>query len=153
MGTLEEALAGHAFFQGLAPNYLKEIAGCASEVTFEAGQYIFHEGSAADRFYAILQGRVAVEVATPDRGSIVIQTLEAGDVLGWSWLLPPFERHFAARAVELTRAIAIDAACILGKCEVNHDLGYEMLTRFTRLMAGRLQSARLQLLDFYGKTR
>lgn len=150
METLEPILAEHPFLQGMAAEHLRLIVGCASNVRFEAGQYLFREGDQADRFYFIRQGTVAVEVRAPAKGPIVIQTLDAGDVLGWSWLIPPYEWHFDARAVELTRAFALDGKCLRTKCEEDHHLGYEILKRFTDIIERRLQATRLQLLDLYG---
>jgi len=150
METLKPILAAHPFFQDLEPRYLQLIAGCASNVRFEAGQFIFHEGEEANHFYLIRHGRVALEIVTSERGSITIQTLGEGDVLGWSWLFPPYRWHFDARATTLTRAIALDGKCLRTKCEDDHDLGYELVKRFAHVIMQRLQATRLQLLDVYG---
>lgn len=150
METLETVLAEHPFLQGLSAEHLHLMVGCASNVRFEAGQYLFHEGDQANKFYFIRQGKVAVEIRAAAKGPIVIQTLNAGEVLGWSWLIPPYEWHFDARAVELTRAFALDGKCLRTKCEEDHHLGYELLKRFTDIIEQRLQATRLQLLDIYG---
>lgn len=149
MRTLETILAEHPFFARLDPHYLQIIAGCATNVVFEAGQMIFREGEPANRFYLIRQGRVALEVHAAGVGTITIQTLDSGDILGWSWLVPPYRWHFDARAVELTRAIALDGECLRHKCEQDHSLGYELLKRFAEIITQRLQATRLQLLDVY----
>jgi CRP-like cAMP-binding protein len=88
-------------------------------------------------------------VFIPGQGRITIETIASGDVLGWSWLFPPYRWHFDAQALELTRAIAFDGACLRAKCDDDHDLGYA-LQRFARIMMQRLQATRLQLLDVYG---
>lgn len=150
MLTLESILAEHRFFQGLDPDTIKLLAGCAANVRFDAGKPIFREGEEANYFYVIRGGKVALETFAPERGSITIQTLGEGDVLGWSWLFPPYRRHFDARALEMVRAIALDGACLRGKCEENHTLGYELMRRFAQIMIKRLQATRLQLLDVYG---
>lgn len=150
MRTLETILAEHPFFEGLPDKHLKVIVGCASNVSFEEGETIFHEGEEANRFYLIRQGRVALEVYAAGIGTITIQTLDAGDILGWSWLVPPYRWHFDARAVEPVRAIALDGECLRRKCEEDHDLGYELLKRFAEIITQRLQATRLQLLDVYG---
>lgn len=149
MRTLETILAEHPFFAGLDARSLQIIAGCASNVVFEEGQMIFREGEQADRFYLIREGRVALEVHAAGIGTLTIQTLDAGDILGWSWLVPPYRWHFDARAVEQTRAIALDGECLRRKCEEDHDLGYELLKRFAEIITQRLQATRLQLLDVY----
>jgi CRP/FNR family transcriptional regulator, cyclic AMP receptor protein len=150
MSTLEPILAEHPFFAGLNDAHLKVIVGCAKNVRFNAEQFIFREGEDANEFYLIRHGRVAIELFAPDRGAIIIQTIEEGDVLGWSWLVRPYKWHFDARAEELTRAIALDGACLRAKCEQDHDLGYELMNRFTLIMETRLQATRMQLLDIYG---
>jgi CRP/FNR family cyclic AMP-dependent transcriptional regulator len=150
MQTLEPILAAHPFFQDLPLHHLQLIVGCASNVRFEAGQFIFREGEEADSFYLIRHGRVALEIMVPERGPLTIQTLEEGDVLGWSWLFPPHRWHFDARTTTLTRAIALDGKCLRTKCEDDHDLGYELVKRFARVIMERLQATRLQLLDVYG---
>ncbi|MHB1687834.1 MAG: cyclic nucleotide-binding domain-containing protein [Ignavibacteriaceae bacterium] len=150
MENLEKILAEHPFLQGLESHYLDLIVGCASNVRFDAGQFIFHEGEEANQFYVIRHGKVALEIFSPERGAIEIDTLEEGDVLGWSWLIPPYHWRFDARAVELTRAIALDGKCLRNKCEEDHDLGYQLLKRFAHIIEQRLQSTRLQLLDVYG---
>lgn len=89
METLEPILAGHSFLKGLEPHYIQLVVGCASNVRFNPDQFIFREGEEADQFYVIRHGKVAVEVFTPERGPLIIDTLGEGDILGWSWLLPP----------------------------------------------------------------
>ena len=149
METLERVLAEHAFFEGLDTRYLHLLVGCASNVRFDAGQYIFREGEEANQFYLIRHGKVGVEIHAAERGSITIQTLGEGEVLGWSWLVPPYQWQFDARALELTRAIALDGKCLRTKSEEDHDLGYELLKRFVHVVEDRLQAARLQLLNIY----
>jgi CRP/FNR family cyclic AMP-dependent transcriptional regulator len=150
METLEPILAEHPFLKGLEPQYLKFIIGCASNVRFKAGQFLFREGEEADQFYMIRQGKVAVEIRAPKGSSIIVQTLGEGEVLGWSWLIPPYRWRFDARAVDLTRAIALDGKCLRTKSEEDHNLGYELLKRFSDIIVERLDATRLQLLDLYG---
>lgn len=149
METLEPILAEHPFLKGLELRYLKLIIGCASNVRFKAGQFLFHEGEEANKFYMIRQGKVAVEIRADKRSSIIVQTVGEGEVLGWSWLIPPYRWRFDARAVELTRAIALDGKCLRTKSEEDHDLGYELLKRFSDIIVERLDATRLQLLDLY----
>jgi len=148
--TLEPILATHPFFKDLNPRYLQLIVGCAANVRFEAGQFIFREGDDANQFYLIRHGSVRLEVFVPGRGPLIIQTLGEGDVLGWSWLFPPYRWVFDARAMTLTRAIALDGACLRRKCEDDHELGYELVKRFAQIIMEQLQATRLQLLDVYG---
>lgn len=153
METLERILGEHEFFCDLDKPYLHLIVGCASNVRFEAGAYLFREGEEANRFYLIRHGRVALEIIPPQRPPIIVETLEGGDILGWSWLVPPHFWRLDARALEQVRAIALDGACLRKKCEENHDLGYELLKRFALIMEQRVQSMRLQLVDMYAVPR
>ncbi|MDE2162742.1 MAG: cyclic nucleotide-binding domain-containing protein [Alphaproteobacteria bacterium] len=149
MEGLERIVREHPFFAGLKEGFCQLISGCAKNVRFEAGQYLFHEGQAADQFYILRSGRVALEMSAPTR-SLTIQTLGEDEIVGASWLVAPYRWGFDAKALELTRAISMDAACLRGKCDDDHDLGYEMMKRFAPVLIQRLQATRLQILDVYG---
>jgi len=153
MENLERILAEHPFFAGLEPAYLQLLVGCASNVRFDAGQTIFREGEEANQFFLIRHGKVALDIYAAERGSITIETLDEGDILGWSWLVPPYFWQFDARAVELTRAVALDGKCLRKKSEEDHDLAYELLKRFVHIIEQRLQATRLQLLNVYEPRR
>lgn len=99
----------------------------------------------------IRHGKVALEIVAPGQAPIVVATLGAGEIVGASWLVPPYRWNFDARAVELTRAIGMDARCLRDKCEADHDLGYALMKRFLPIFVKRLDATRLQLLDVYGK--
>lgn len=147
MKSLETLLREHPLFHDLSEEMVATLAGCASNVRYAAGQTIFREGEDADRFYVIREGVVALEIFNLERGSIRVQTLEAGQVIGWSWLVPPYKWRFDARCETDVRAFALDAACLRGKCETEPRLGYELLKRLAMLMDRRLQMARRQLLE------
>jgi CRP/FNR family cyclic AMP-dependent transcriptional regulator len=149
MQTIEQELAHHPFFAGLDPRYVELIAGCGTNVQFARDAYIFREGEQADRFYVIRHGRAALETAAPHAGRLIIETIEAGDVLGWSWLFPPYRWRFGGRALEPVRATALDGSCLRDKCERDHDFGYAMMQMFAAIIVERLQATRLQLLDLY----
>jgi CRP/FNR family cyclic AMP-dependent transcriptional regulator len=149
MLTIADAVAGCALFDGLSPRHLRLVTGCGRFQRFPAGATILREGGPADRFYLLRQGSVALEVASPERGPIVVQTLGSGDTLGWSWLFPPYRWHLDALAREPVAAITFDAACLRAKCEEDHELGYRLMGRFADLMLQRLMATRLQLLDVY----
>ena len=148
--TLEPLLRDHPFLKGLEPEYLTLLAGCAMNVRFREGAFLFREGEAADRCFLIREGKVALEIAGAGRGSIIVQTLAAGDVAGFSWLLEPHRWQFDGRAVEPVRAFALDGVCLRGKCADDPRLGFELMQRFARLAIQRLQATRLRLLDVYG---
>jgi len=150
MATMEELLGGHPFFTGLSASAVRLVAGCASNVHFAAGDYIFGGGESASRFYVIRRGRVALQIHSPTRGPLVIDTMDEGEVLGWSWLVPPYRYFGDARAATPVSAIALDGTCLRGKCEADSELGYQLLKRVTTVMYQRLESARVRLLDLYG---
>ena len=148
--TLEPLLRDHPFLKGLEPEYLTLLAGCAMNVRFREGAFLFREGEAADRCFLIREGKLALEIAAPGRGSIIVQTLGAGHVAGFSWLLEPHQWQFDGRAVEPVHAVALDGTCLSGKCADDPRLGFELTQLFARLAIQRLQATRLQLLDVYG---
>lgn len=148
--SLESIIRDHAFFQGLGEKHIEFITGCARNARFEEYQYIFHEGDPAERFYFIREGLVSIELTIPHRGPTTLQTVRDGDVLGWSWLTPPYRWHFDARTLRPTHVLDFDGECLRQKCEKDHDLGYEVLKRFASVVTERLDAARLQLLDLYG---
>jgi CRP-like cAMP-binding protein len=150
MKTLDAVVAESPVFAGLDQPYLELIAGCASNVVFSAGDYLFREGDPADTFYLVRHGRVMLETFAPGRGALTIETIDDGEVIGWSWLFPPHRWHFDARALDLVRGVVFDAACLRGKIDTDKVFGYELLARFSPLMLERLQATRLQLLDVYG---
>lgn len=152
METIADLLSRHPFFAGLKPEYLALIAGCGQNVHFDRGAYLLHEGEAADRFFAIRGGSVAIETYVPSRGPVTLQTVGEGEILGWSWLFPPYVSQFDACAREDIRATAFDGACLRAKCDADPALGYDLMKRLTRLVSGRLEAARRQLLDIYGPT-
>jgi CRP-like cAMP-binding protein len=148
--TLEPLLREHPFLKDLEPDYVALLAGCAANVRFGEGSFLFREGEAASQCFLIREGKMALEIAAAGRGSIIVQTLGAGDVTGFSWLLEPHEWQFDGRAIEPVRAIALDGTCLRGKCTDDPRLGFELTQRFARLAIRRLQATRLRLLDVYG---
>jgi CRP/FNR family transcriptional regulator, cyclic AMP receptor protein len=150
MQTLDELVGQSPVFAGLQPAQLELIAGCGHIESVDAGARLFREGDLADTFFLVRRGRFALTTHVPARGDVVIETLDAGEVIGWSWLYEPYRWHFDARAVEDAGVIVFDGACLRGKIEADHTLGYELMRRFGRVMIGRLQRTRTLLLDVYG---
>ena len=144
--SLEPVIVSHPFFEGMKPEHLEVITGCATEATFESNQILFREGEPANKFYLIQGGRVALEAHEPADGTVAVQELGAGEVLGWSWLFPPFVWHFQARALEPTEAVVLDGAHLLVAAERNGNFGYELMKRVAQVLIHRLQATRKQLL-------
>ncbi|MGB9663789.1 MAG: cyclic nucleotide-binding domain-containing protein [Ignavibacteria bacterium] len=151
MESLEKILIQHPFVEGLPSEHINLILGCAKNAVFEPGKYLFKENEEANSFYIIRSGKVALEIYSPEAGSIIIQTLGEGDIIGWSWMVPPYQWRFDARAVELTRVIELDGTCLRNKCEIDPKLGYEIMKRLANVFEQRINAMRLQLLDLYGK--
>jgi CRP-like cAMP-binding protein len=151
MESLEPLLARHPFFDGIEPRLLALVTGCASNVRFDPGAYLFREGGEANRFFLLREGSMTIELSRLGRPPVTLQTKAAGDIVGWSWLVPPYRWHFDGRALEPVRALAIDGQCLRNKFEADHDLGYELFKRFAFVMERQLQATRLQLLDVYGE--
>ncbi len=147
MESLEPILKQHTFFKDLPQKYFDFILGCTSHVVFKAGEVILKEGDSADKFYLVRSGNVAIYIEKPQE--ITIQTIRDGDILGWSWLIPPYRYRFSAKALENSRLLALDGKCLREKCEQNSDLGYAVLKRLVGVLTERLEATRLQLLNIY----
>jgi CRP/FNR family cyclic AMP-dependent transcriptional regulator len=148
--TIDELLTEAPAFEGMSTEHLELIAGCAQNRTFEEDSYLLREGDPADVFYVIRRGRVALETFVPQEGKMIMETIDDGDLLGWSWLVPPYRVAFDARAVDSVHAIAFDALCLRGKSDEDPALGYELMRRFIPVIMERLQATRLRLIDVYG---
>jgi CRP/FNR family transcriptional regulator, cyclic AMP receptor protein len=149
METLDHIIRSHPFWDGLNPRYFHILNECAAFVKFGVDQPIFHAGVDADHFYLICTGRVALETFVPGKGAITLETISAGEALGWSWLFPPYRWHFSALSVDITEAVAFGAHGLRKYAEENHDFGYELITRIGQVVLQRLQATRLQLVEFY----
>lgn len=120
---LQKIVAEHRFFAGLDEVRCAVVCGCAKNVRFEPGRYLVHEGDRPGMFYLLRQGRVALEVFSPRRGAVTLQTLVEGEIIGVSWLVPPYRSAYDARALDRVRAVTMDAKCLQQKCDANSDLG------------------------------
>ena len=140
-------IASHPFLKDLDPHQRRLLADCAMEKTFETDELIFPEGDPANRFYLILEGKVVLESYVQERGRVEIQTIEAGDVLGWSWLMPPYYWQFDARAIEPTKAVFFYGTPLREEAENDHEFGYQLYKRIAAIMLKRLQATRRRLLE------
>ena len=140
-------IAAQPFFKGLKAAHLQLLTDSAFERRFETGQMIFNEGSPANRFFVILEGKVALESEVKDRGTIIIQTLGPGDDLGWSWLFPPYSLHFGARALEPTRTIFLFGTRLREQCEQDHELGYQLMMRIAEVTTQCIRAMQRRLME------
>lgn len=149
--TLEQTLPGHPFFVGFDEEVITLLAGCARNVHFRPDELVFQEGAPAEHFYLVEEGRIAIQLHEVAGGASIIDTVEDGEVLGFSWLVPPYRWVFDARAVVDTRAVSFDAQCLRAKCDSDPAVGYAMMSRVALIMHARLEAARVRLLDLYGQ--
>jgi CRP/FNR family transcriptional regulator, cyclic AMP receptor protein len=149
MQSLEELLGEAAALRALPAGHRDTIAGCARLRVFEAGAPLLVEGDPADEFFIVRRGTVAIETRAPGRGAVTIETLGDGELVGWSWLIPPYRSAFDARAVGTAHVIALDGACLRGKCEQDPALGYDLMKVVAATFVRRLEETRLRLLDLY----
>ena len=150
MRTIDTLIHDVPIFHGMSQEALELLAGCATNVRFADGEVLFREGDDADVFYVIRHGRVALDMYVPARGPVTIETLDPGEVIGWSWLFPPYRWHFDAKALGLVRATVFNAECLREKCTQDTAFGYDLMSRFAQVAIERLQWTRLRLLDIYG---
>jgi CRP-like cAMP-binding protein len=151
--NIHTLLTENPFFEGMTDGQFETMAGCGRLVHFKAGDFLLREGEPANTFYLIRDGEVAVESHVPAGGPLSIARVWAGGIAGYSWLFPPYRNGFDTHALTDGSAIALDGACLRGKAEADHELGYQLMKRFTQLMLERLQATRRQLLDIYGGGR
>ena len=148
--NIAEILNNHPVFSKLSVKQKKSLQSCGKNVIFNAGQIVLDQFQIADKFYILCTGHVLLQSISPKNKTIKIQTLSRHDILGWSWLVPPFKWHFEAEALEKTEAIEFDGNAVKRLMENDHEFGYFLLKEFLPIIVGRLQAARLQKIDIYG---
>ena len=142
-----ELLAEQPFLAGLTDHQLDQLAPLANRSMFHAGNRIFRQGTPAEQFWLITDGRVYLDSEVPGYDNFVLETLGPGSVLGWSWLFPPYRWHFGAVALATTRTVTFDGPLVRALFQRDPGLGYELTTRFLQVMGNRLQAARRRLED------
>jgi len=147
--SVEAMLSEHPFLAGMSAPYLKILTEAATRAEFAAGEIVFREGDVANRFYLIQHGKVVLEGSRIESTATPIQTIGGGELLGWSWMFPPFYSHFDARALEPTTGICLYGTRLHEQCEANHDFGYDLMMRVTRVLIQRLESTRQQLVELH----
>jgi CRP/FNR family cyclic AMP-dependent transcriptional regulator len=143
-------LAAHPFLHGMSHDHLAVLAGAASDVTFPARQRLFEDGGRATRFWLIQSGQVALDLHVPGQGRMKIDTVGMGELLGWSWLYPPYKWAFGAVAASPVQAFEFDGCAVRACCESDPALGYELTQRLARVVAKRLQATRVRLVTTSG---
>ena len=147
MKTANAQLADHPFLSGMSPHHLEVLATAASTKQFQKGESIFRAGEAANGFYLIEQGMVAIEGSVFEHGAISTDCIHAGEPLGWSWLFPPYLWHYDARAVQPTTALFFNGEVLHQLCKDDLTLGHELFKRMSQVMVHRLQASRAKLIE------
>jgi len=149
-----DLIQSHRFTRNAAPEFVTWLLACSPvDRTWEAGHAILSAGDVADRLHLIVDGDVAIGLQAPGAPPATLQTIGAGDVLGWSWLLPPYRWAFDATAVTNMRALTFDAPRLRAAMADDPAFGHALLSRLLEAITDRLQATRLQLLDLYGPRR
>ena len=142
-----DLIKNHPFFTGMLPKHVDLIVEGADQADYETDHIIFREGEPANQFFLIESGSVALEAGAEGKRSAAIQMVGDGELLGWSWLFPPFTWHFRARAVQPTRAIVLNGGHLLVLCEENHDLGFDVMRRIAQIVISRMEATSKKLLE------
>jgi CRP-like cAMP-binding protein len=145
--SLGGLIAEQAFFKGFNAQHLQLFTDAAREMDFAAGESILEEGSPANRFYLILEGKVVLGAELEDRGIVPVHTLGPGDDLGWSWLFPPYHMHLSARALAPTKAILFYGTRLREESEQDHEFGYQLMKRISEVMIQRLRATQQRLVE------
>lgn len=135
--------------RALPAEYRDRLMELAREVSFPEDARIFEEHGTADRFWVIRSGAVTLDLQLPGRRVVTVETLGTGDLLGWSWLFPPYEWGFGAEALSPVRAYEFDGADARALCEQNPALGFAVMRAVAEVLGHRLHTARSRLLDLY----
>lgn len=133
----------------LSADHRARLMSLAHEVFFDVGTRLFEEGQHADRFWIIKTGNVALDLHVPGRRAAVIESLGQGELVGWSWHYPPHHWHLGAKATSPVRAYEFDAESVRTLCEQNPEFGRAVACWVGQVVAHRLHSARVRLLDLY----
>jgi CRP-like cAMP-binding protein len=145
--SIRTLIAQQPFFKGFDARHFQLFADLALERNFEPGEAIVEEGSPANRFYLILEGKVVLGAELEERGIVAVQTLGPGDDVGWSWLFPPYYMHLSARTLSPTMTIFFHAAPLRERCEQDHELGYQLMKRITEVIIQRLRFTQQRLVE------
>ncbi len=147
--ALETALCEQLFFQGFDSLHIRVLSQCAQTRTLSPGEYLWHQGEPGQTCFLIQRGQVALEISVPNQGTLAIDVVGDGELLGWSGLMEPYRWRFDARAVSVVQALAFDTRCLREKCEHDHELGYQLLKKSAPVVGQRLDAARLKFIEMY----
>ncbi len=140
-----EVLRRYPYFASIDDESLKAVAVIADEKSISAGTRIFHEADPADTLNIVVQGEVEIQYILGSGEHRTVDTLVEGDILGWSALIEPYKYTAVGTAKRDTRLVAIDAPKLRDLCDKDTQLGYRLAIQIAKLLAHRLEGARVQL--------
>ena len=145
--SITEYLSAHEFFSEFRDDDLKFLCECSSMREIKKGQILFLQGEHADKFYIVRSGRISIQMPAIMGPTLEIQAVEEDQVLGWSWLISPYQWNFQTKAEDDSELLQFDGAAILAQCELDPKLGFELVKKFAALMSVGLNAARLKMMD------
>lgn len=134
----------------LSVDHRDRLMHLAREVSFPQGARLFEEGQHAGHFWIVHTGTVALDMHVPGHLPVVVETLGHGELVGWSWMFPPYVWQLGAEAVSPVRAYEFDAETVRVMCQSDPALDAAVSRWTGRVLAHRLHAARTRLLDLYG---
>ncbi|HEY6057408.1 MAG TPA: cyclic nucleotide-binding domain-containing protein, partial [Candidatus Limnocylindrales bacterium] len=149
--SIVTALNATWFGAGLPPETQVRLAGLARVDQRPSGIELFHEGELNDEFSVILKGRVALRLLVPERGMVTILTVDPGDILGWSSIVPPHRATSTAVTIEPIEALVFDGADLRALLRSDHALAASIYPRILQAVSRRLTATRMQLLDLFAR--
>lgn len=147
--VLTDDLAGHAFLRGMRAEHIARLAEIATAIAVPARHRLFEEGGRADRIWLIRTGSIALDLRVPGRAPLIVETIGSGEVIGLSWICPPYEWQYGAEAFAPTEAFEVATTAIIRLCDDDPVLGYQITRRLMVVAARRLHATRIRLLDLY----
>ena len=145
--SITEYLSAHEFFSEFSDDVLKFLCECSSMREIKKGQILFLQGEHADKFYVVRSGLISIQMPAIMGPTLEIQTVNEDQVLGWSWLISPYQWNFQTKAEDDSELLQFDGAAILAQCEQDPKLGFELVKKFAALMSVGLNAARLKMMD------
>ena len=145
--SITEYLSAHEFFSQFRDDDLKFLCECSSTREIKKGQILFRQGEHADKFYVVRSGRISIQMPAIMGPTLEIQAVDEDQVLGWSWLISPYQWNFQTKAEEDSELLQFDGVAILARCEQEPKFGYELLKKFAGLMSVRLNAARQKMMN------
>jgi CRP/FNR family transcriptional regulator, cyclic AMP receptor protein len=139
-------IGAESFLRGLPSPYIDRLAAMSEHISLPAQSRLFDEEMPARRFWIIDAGQVALDALVPGVGRVVIEKLGRGDVVGLSWLEPPYQFRYGAVTTQPMQAFEFDAVQVRAACRDDPAFGYAVLDRFLAITYHRLQVTRARLL-------